>query len=62
VSQRCVTCALEARGKDGVYCSQTGETILLEDRLKPNGCAEYRRVDNAISTPPYPLREPRRGP
>jgi hypothetical protein len=59
MKQRCVSCAFEARGDHGAYCSRTGETIPLEDRFKPNGCPEHRRMDNAISTPPYPLRDRR---
>jgi hypothetical protein len=44
VKQRCVTCAFEKLAANCVYCYLLGEVILLEDRLKPNDCPDYKRI------------------
>jgi hypothetical protein len=60
VKQRCITCALETLLPRYPYCLAKGKETGREERIKPNLCPEYQRMEKAVSTPPYPLRGRRR--
>jgi hypothetical protein len=56
---RCYTCRYEKRAANYFYCPLKGEPIPLTERLEINNCPNYKRMGTAVSTPPYPLREPK---